>query len=415
MLEQFFFNLWQIFLDLSPSLLLGLAIAGLLYAYLPTNFIHNGISQPNLSSVWKAALFGVPMPLCSCGVLPTALALRNEGASKGATVAFLISTPQTGVDSILVSASLLGLPFAIFKVIAAFVTGLLGGILVNKFTLHVEHSVPIISRNAVIETHYQRLRRAWRYALFDLLGAIDLWILGGILAAALITTLLPPDYFANQAWSQGGLGMLAVLLISIPLYVCTTGSIPIAASLIAAGMPTGTALVFLMAGPATNLATIGGVYRVLGAQVLVIYLSIVISMSILFGLGFDFVLSKTVPITMQHGHTPSLIAMISTVFIVGILLFLEGRRLQQRFSNQANLSMSNLSMSNLSRSNLSIKVVGMSCNHCTNRVQATLESFEAVESAIPDLATGIVQIQGENLDPQSLIQAVEQVGYKASL
>ncbi len=127
----FLLNLWQVFLDLSPSLLLGLLLAGMLHVYLPKGLIHRGMSRPNLTSALRASLVGVPMPLCSCGVVPAALALKNEGASKGATTSFLISTPQTGVDSLLVSASFLGWPFALFKLAAAFLTGLIGGSLVN--------------------------------------------------------------------------------------------------------------------------------------------------------------------------------------------------------------------------------------------------------------------------------------------
>ena len=124
MIELFIQNLWQVFLDLSPSLLLGLLLAGVLHVYLPKGLVHRSMSKPDLGSAWRASLIGVPMPLCSCGVVPAALALKNEGASKGATTSFLISTPQTGVDSVLVSASFLGWPFALFKLVAAFVTGL---------------------------------------------------------------------------------------------------------------------------------------------------------------------------------------------------------------------------------------------------------------------------------------------------
>lgn len=132
MIERYWFELWQILLELSPSLLFGLLIAGFIHVYLPAGFIHRRLHRPDMASVAKAALIGVPLPLCSCGVIPTALGLRKEGASPGATTSFMISTPQTGVDSILVSAAFLGWPFALFKLVAAFMTGLIGGALVNR-------------------------------------------------------------------------------------------------------------------------------------------------------------------------------------------------------------------------------------------------------------------------------------------
>ncbi len=286
LLTAFVAALWQVLLELAPSLLLGLLIAGLIHVYLPTGFIHRGLSGPNLTSVMRASLVGVPLPLCSCGVIPTALGLRNEGASKGATTAFMISTPQTGVDSILVSAAFLGWPFALFKLAAAFVTGLVGGALVNRLT----EPDPPRAQEGLDADARDRPRGPYavlRYAVFDLLGAIDLWILAGVVVAALIPVLLPADFFASQAWSQGIWGMLVMLAIALPLYVCTTGSVPIAASLIAAGLPAGSALVFLMAGPATNVATFGAVYRTLGSRILVIYLATVITLSLGFGLLFE--------------------------------------------------------------------------------------------------------------------------------
>jgi hypothetical protein len=159
-----------------------------------------------------------------------------------------------------------------------------------------------------------RLAEALRYAVFDLLAAIDLWLIAGVLAAALVTALTPPDFFAGQGWSQGLLGMLVVLAISLPLYVCTTASVPIAASLIAAGMPAGSALVFLMAGPATNLATIGAVYRALGGRVLGLYLGTVVVMSLLFGLTFERLLTVSAQGLHAHAHAGGgWIALLSTL------------------------------------------------------------------------------------------------------
>ncbi len=404
MITTFLHNLWQVFLDLSPSLLLGLLMAGLLHAYLPKGLVHRGMSRPNLASALRASLIGVPMPLCSCGVVPAALALKNEGASKGATTSFLISTPQTGVDSLLVSAAFLGWPFALFKLAAAFVTGLVGGSLVNRFTRH-EPQLPL-GDAADGDRAESRPPKVIRYAVYDLLGAIDLWILAGVVAAALITTLVPTDYFSDQAWATGIVGMLVVLSISLPLYVCTTGSVPIAASLIAAGMPAGSALVFLMAGPATNVATIGAVYRALGGRVLTIYLGTVVVMSIGLGLGFDFILGDVgqgAPVHV-HGGTDWL-GLGSAALVIGLMSYLSARRIQRRIREKTTLEAAGAG-------DLLMKVEGMTCQHCVARVKNTLEGCEGVEEAAPSLSSGMVRIRGKRLDAGFLAAAVEKAGYK---
>jgi len=404
--ETFIHQLWRIMLDLSPSLLLGLFIAGLLHLYLPRRLVQRGLSRPDLRSAIKASLVGVPLTLCSCGVIPTALGLRNAGASKGATTAFLISTPQTGMDALLVSASFLGWPFALFKPAAAFVTGMIGGALVNRYTAP-DDNPPHESVATAAEPSTGGIRGALRYSLFDLLAAIDLWILAGVLVAALITTFIPTDYLAGRTWTQGIGGMLLVLAISIPLYVCTTGSVPIAASLIAAGMPAGTALVFLMAGPATNVATLGAVYRVLGARILGIYLGTVILMSILLGLGFDWLLQDggVGRATPTGGHGPSFLATGSALLLSGLLAYLLGLRLKAMIPARRDATQG---------TGLLLQVEGMSCQHCVANVKKSLEGVEAVSEATPDLASGLVRIRGDHLDAADLIRAVEQAGFRAS-
>jgi uncharacterized membrane protein YraQ (UPF0718 family)/copper chaperone CopZ len=409
LLASFLQEVWQVMLDLSPSLLLGLFIAGLMHVYLPHGFVRRGLNRPDLRSVTRASLVGVPLPLCSCGVIPTALGLRRQGASKGATTAFMISTPQTGVDSILVSASFLGWPFAVFKLAAAFVTGLVGGVLVNRFSSADDSGAAPASAEEDAAAPRGGLKGAARYAVFDLLAAIDLWIIAGVLVAALITTLLPTDYLAEQGWTQGIGGMLLVLAISVPLYVCTTGSVPIAASLIAAGMPTGTALVFLMAGPATNVATLGAVYRTLGSAVLGVYLGVVIVMSVLFGLAFDAVLEVMPAPAEAHRHGIDWVATLSAVVLTLLLGSLMVQRLQQRTAGAAPQSEE---LTTEAGQALTLAVEGMSCGHCVANVKKTLEGLDAVTEAAPDLASGLVRVRGAGLDEKALAEAVERAGYR---
>ena len=406
-IEQYPHALWSILLDLSPALLAGLLLAGLMRVFFPERLVRAHMSQPNLRSTLKAALIGVPMPLCSCGVIPAAMGLRNQGASKGATTSFMISTPQTGVDSILVVGSFLGWPFAAFKVAAAFVTGVIGGVLVNRFTPHSDAVTDDVEQGEHWRNSDSRLVAVLRYALFDILAAIDLWLIVGILLAAAISAAVPPDYLRGMAWTQGLGGMLLVLLISLPLYVCTTSSVPIAASLIAAGMPVGSALVFLMAGPATNIATIGAVYRTLGLRVLSIYLATVIVSSIAFGMTFNFLLADTSVDVMAHDHHDrAWWETGSALLLIGLMLFLSLRRLRNRLSRQQDVDLDAKS------SAVTLQVEGMTCQHCVANVRRAIESQGKFDLVLVDQVSGMVQVAGAAVQREPLVKAVADAGYR---
>ncbi|RJO65312.1 MAG: hypothetical protein C4523_16255 [Myxococcales bacterium] len=412
MLQAYFAAVWEVLLDLSPALLLGLLLAGLLHEFLPKSIVRAKLSGSTTRAVLSAVLIGVPMPLCSCGVVPAALGLKNDGASKGAATGFLISTPQTGVDSVLVSASFLGWPFALFKVAAAFVTGMIGGVLVN-LTGADEPASPAQSTQGIEGlSGARRLVNVVRYAIFDLLAMIDLWLVAGVALAALITTLIPPGYLSQMAWIQGIGGMLLMLAIALPLYVCTTSSVPIAASLIAAGMPTGAALVFLMAGPATNVATLGAVYRGLGGRVLAIYLGTVAALSMLFGSLFNFVLPSAQAAggeQARHHHAAGAIdyvAIAAAVAVIALVALLVARRLVRRVSAALSAKPEENDME------FTLKVGGMNCQHCVANVKKAIEAVPEVEEATPVLETGLVRIKGGNPDRAALAKAVLEAGYK---
>ena len=243
-------------------------------------------------------LLGVPLPLCSCAVIPTGLGLKKQGASDGATVGFLISTPQTGVDSVLVTSAMLGLPFALFKVACAAGTGLLGGWLADRASTP---SLPIMTTTPPERADRHRWREARDHVL-ELLRSIWMWIVVGVVLSAFIGAWLPTGQLSALS-DYGGLpGMLAALVLSLPLYVCATASVPIATSLVQAGLPAGAAIVFLMAGPATNVATLGAVYRTLGAKVLAIYLGTIIAGSMVGGLLFGWLIDRTTISLASHSH-----------------------------------------------------------------------------------------------------------------
>lgn len=319
---QFVGETWSVMVDLSPWLLLGMVLAGVLHVALPEGTVRRHMSGRRFASVFKAVAVGVPLPLCSCGVIPTAIGLKKDGASNGAATGFLISTPQTGVDSILVSATFLGWPFAIFKVLAALVSGIVGGLVVNAVDGDDDEPAakpaPCCAAGAAAEA-----RPWWRemlsFGLIDLLKDVYRWVIVGVLAAALISTLLPADRLVSVWWTQGLIGMAAMLLISLPMYVCATASVPMAASLVMAGMSPGAALVLLMAGPTTNLATMGAILRTFGGRVLAVYLSTVAVFSVGAGMLFDGLLTG-IPTAAEHMHgLPSLLSHGSAVVLVGML------------------------------------------------------------------------------------------------
>ena len=295
--EKYLHPLWDIIMEMSPYLLIGFLIAGILDAFVPKTLYKKHFSGNNFSSVFLASIFGIPLPLCSCGVIPTGMSLHRNGASKGATVGFMISTPQTGADSILATASVLGWPFAIIRPIVAFIAGLFGGTLVNTFCKDGPAGTYQSSEECCCgsgERHQnlsfsQKCVQALRYGFVEMMQDIGKWLIVGLFIAALITIFIPDDFFTGVSTSPI-VNMLLVLLFSVPMYLCATGSIPIAAALMLKGLGPGAALVLLMAGPATNAAAIIVINKVMGRKTLIVYLISIIVSTIGFGLLIEYLL-----------------------------------------------------------------------------------------------------------------------------
>lgn len=278
--------------SMSPYILFGFLLAGVLHEFMPKKFYTRYLSGQGFKSVVLSALFGVPMPLCSCGVIPAAMGLRKEGVSRGATAAFLIATPQTGVDSLVASYCLMGLPFALIRPVAALLTAIFGGSLINHFAPQADEAVTSAqaTENAIKTMGIgHRLLAVLRYSMIDMMQDIGKWLLIGLLIAGIITAALPDEWFAMF---QGNslLSMLAILLCCIPMYLCATGSIPIAVALMMKGLSPGTALVLLMAGPSCNMASILVVRKVLGQRTMVLYLAAIVMGAVVCGLGIDYLL-----------------------------------------------------------------------------------------------------------------------------
>jgi len=373
------------FLEMSPYLLLGFAFAGILHVLIPKETVTKQIGKKNVWSILKATLLGVPLPLCSCGVIPTGVSFYKNGASKGATNAFLISTPQTGVDSILITSSLMNWPWAIMRPIVALITGVFGGLLTDKMDT-ATNSIEIDECSSCeIKPKRHWLIEIVDYAFFEFLPDISRQLILGILIAVAITIFIPPTVFSDYL-TNPFLNMLLILVASIPLYVCATGSVPIASSLLLLGVSPGAVLVFLMAGPATNAATISVLWKSLGKKSTLAYLISIISGALFFGLLIDYVLPTTwftiSQSTFTHIHGgPSWIAISSAILLIGLITIVEIKK---------QLPKTQIIMEN----SKTYTVNGMTCNHCKNSVESNLVKATNIDEVTVDLEAKSVTVKG---------------------
>ncbi len=289
-LQHFLYALLNILNEMSPYILLGFLIAGLLHVFVRPEVMSRHLAGKGWKPVFKAAMFGIPLPLCSCGVLPTAVALRRQGASNGAATSFLIATPQTGVDSIAATYALLGLPFAILRPIAALTGAFAGGMAVDRVEGDKKATdtpqTPVNSNPKIHVPLLKKLSEAVRYGLVDMVGSVGKWLVIGLIIAAIITITVPDTLFLSIS-EYPLIAMLLMVAVAVPMYICATGSIPIALSLMLKGLSPGVAFVLLMAGPAANFASVMVLRKTLGNRATAIYVASVIVTAIAFGLVID--------------------------------------------------------------------------------------------------------------------------------
>lgn len=433
-IKQFFIDFIQILNEMSPYLLLGFLFAGILKVAIPQKFIDKYMGQQNSRSVLNASLLGIPMPLCSCGVIPTGISFFKSGASKGSSVSFLISTPQTGVDSILVTYSLLGLPFAIIRPIIALVTGYVGGMLANRY----DKKDNGIEKNSTIEDtccsttcktesdcecgdscepeiKHSKIYTMFKYAFVDFLQDISKWLVIGLLLAALISVALPDDFFTSYIGNDL-IGMLVILVASVPLYICATSSVPVAAVLLMKGVSPGAALVFLMAGPATNAATITVLNKVLGKKTTFSYLISIILGALVFGLLIDYTLPRewftlkglhahmgahdghfSLPLWLQWGSSISLSLLIINGYVQKFIL-------KRKTLNSIDLK--------AETEDYLITVLGMSCNHCKNSVEKHIGALKNIDLAEVNLEQKRLHISGKRIKLETIKKELESLGFE---
>ena len=395
--------------EMSPYILLGFLIAGLMHAFIPQRTFARHLSGTGWKAVVKSAMIGVPLPLCSCGVLPTAIAMKRNGASKAATTSFLVATPQTGVDSIAATWSLLGPAFAIIRPVAALTTAMFGGFAVGK----TEKNEPEVQCRVIEnqESEYATLGAkivgTLKYGFVDLVSSIGGWLIAGLIIAALITVYVPGDFFSILG-RQPILSMIAVLIVAIPMYVCATGSIPIAMSLVLKGLSPGTALVLLMAGPAANFASFTLISREMGRKTAALYLGSIIIGAVAFGLAIDYLLPSEWFAIGKGGHGAHCSIHDFSIFSTGcsaLLVVLLIYSLIRRFLPNHKIT---------SEMTKEYQIKGMNCPHCQATVTKSISGVNGVEQVEVNLSSGKATVEGSH-NPEDVVAAVRAAGFDVEL
>lgn len=428
-MKDFIYALAMILNEMSPYILLGFLFAGVLHVFVKPQVMARHLSGAGLKPVIKSALLGIPLPLCSCGVLPTAVSLRRQGASRGATTSFLIATPQTGVDSIAATYSLLGLPMAILRPVAALAGAVAGGMAVDKSDRHADtgtHPHPTASSCATATacdctehshtggshpadrpaTFAGKVVESVRYGMVDMVGSVGKWLVIGLFVAALITVFMPDELLVGLS-RHPLLAMLAMVALAVPMYVCATGSIPIALSLMLKGLTPGVAFVLLMAGPAANFASVMVLGKTLGRRATAIYVGSVVVTAICFGLIIDCLLPASwfIPSGMHHaachGHDGfPVFSTVCSAVLVALLAYSAITNYRNNHTIKPNNDMTT-----------TYKVNGMSCGHCKMTVEKAVASLKGVESATANLAKGTLTVDGA-VSEAEVAKAVALAGFE---
>ena len=456
-LEKFVWQFVTLFSEMAPFLLLGFLLAGILHVWVPNHFYVPKISKPNFKSVLWSALFGIPLPICSCGVIPTSIALRKEGASKGASVSFLISTPATGVDSILATYSLLGGPFAILRPVAAFMTAMLGGLFTNVVTKNEpETGVAVVGETHEHHEHHhehehcdcegdhcscsqdhdedhskksfvQKVRETLEYGFVNMIGDVSKWLIIGLLLGALIAAFVPDDFFLFLH-EYPLLCMVVVLVLAMPMYTCATGSIPLALALVEKGITPGAALVLLMAGPATSIASMLVVGKAFGKRTLAAYLTSIALGALFFGFVIDTFFMDTFLASMLphasaecHGHgalgvLDYICAGLFALLIVYAKFAHKGCvEHDEHHHHEGECHCNGHHHEHEEPVVVTYRVLGMSCSHCKACVEKATLRLDGVLSAEADVANKELRVQwhgDDDVDETALKNAVEEAGFE---
>lgn len=431
MMIEFIKVFYELFIDMAYYLMLGVTVVGALNLFMNKEFIARQLGKDSFWSSIKACLFGVPLPLCSCAVVPTGLYLKDKGASTSTTAAFLISTPQTGVDSIVATYGMMGLTFAWYRPLAAFVSGVLGGWVVGLFAKDEQSDGNNISEHPQVDiecvdgscTPHKKIEKkssikdkfidTLRYSYIETISDISVHFVIGLVIATLVTIFLPADLIVNAGLNSGILAMLLMIAVGLPMYICSTASIPIAISFMMKGISPGAAFVFLFMGPFTNAASLSILIKKLGKKVVTIYVTVAGIASILFGLLLDllvvrFGLNISAMAMQEHMHEEiSLFKFIVALIFAALLLYSLGGRLM-------NFIKARQAAAKAKGEARTFNVEGMTCGGCSSRLQALLLKNKDIDNAEVDNSEGIAKIWG-NASDKAVLQIIENAGFEGSI
>ncbi len=399
---HFIDKIWSLLLEMSPFLLFGFIVSGFLSVLLTVEIVSKYLGGNKFKGIFLGSLFGVPLPLCSCGVIPVFSYLRKHGASRAATTSFLISTPQTGVDSILVTYGLLGPIFAIFRPIVAFLSGIIGGLFVAILDGDSKLSNTLVEcEDDCCDENQSKLYQILNYGFVKLPQDIVNPLIIGIVFAAVIYYFIPHNYFIHIG--TGFLGMFIMLLLGLPSYICATASVPIALALHMKGFSMGTLIVFLMSGPATNIATISVAIKQIGKKSTGIYLSSIVMCSIIAGLIFDVIFPELRVETAMQGGMEMLsyeLQLGSAVILILILI----NALRMNYFNAEHIIHDN-------NDTHVLFIEGMTCNHCVSMVTKTLNGLSDVKVLNIDLQSGRLELDCLDSSISIIKSSITDLGY----
>ncbi len=401
-----------IFIQMSPYILLGIFFVAVFNLFISKGFVAKHTGSNSIRSVVKSALLGIPLPLCSCGVIPTSVFLSKSGASRSAVVSFLISTPQTGVDSIVATYGMMGPIFAVFRPIAAFLMGIVGGIATILFGKEQQktNNVSNFTFEEIEPTDKfkGKIRSSLRYAFVEFIDDISIQFVFGLVVAALISFFVPDDFFAGTFLGNDLLAMITIMIFAMPMYVCATSSIPIAISLMMKGLSPAVAYVFLVAGPVSNAASLAILSKTIGKRTLGIYILSVVVFSIAFGYILNWIfdlLGANPHLTMkhfhQHGSEFTILEYTLSLFFLFLLLASFYRKNKQRFMKEKVVQANGIKK---------FKIGGMTCSHCVMNVQRAIKSVQGVEKVEVSLVENSALVEG-TFEVDKVKSAIENIGY----
>ncbi|MDR0932313.1 MAG: permease [Victivallales bacterium] len=406
--ENFLFEFWNISCLMAPWLLFGFLIGGVIAVFIPDAFIKKHLGGKGFAGIIKASLIGVPLPLCSCGVIPVAATLKRQGAGGGTIASFITSTPQIGFSSFIPAWQLIGAPLAVIKAVFAFVTGTLVGVLINIFcpaTVIPRVESPDRDGQPENSPYSNKLVAMLKYAFGTLMGDVGGTLMFGLAISALIGALLPADFAARYA-ANTMLVVPVMILVSLPMYVCTNAAIPIAATLLMKGFTPGAALAFLIAGPSCSAPMIAAFWKLLGRRAAFVYIALMMTATLMVCWGVDYFHSAIPGLkehTMAHHDSRSWVEITCAILMFVILIY-------NFIAPYCRKSKETLTAGD---GQILLQVDDMTCTHCLQSVTGTVNSLHGVRLLKADIAGRKILLEAPQESRSAIIELLRKSGFNA--